>query len=218
MKIPGCINNDLHDWAADGYLEGQQELRITYFATGWTCKVCGFKLSASRFGWEDAGVSPAKAPPRPAVASRSKATIWSDGACSGGHGGWAAVIRENGTIREISGRSDNDTTSQRMEVRGALEGLRALAQPSRVTVVTDSAYLADAINDWIWAWSQRGWQRVDGQELKNVDLWQEMWDLLQTHDVRAWWTRGHSGDVKNERADELASIALVGPTAELGNG
>ena len=150
-----------------------------------------------------------------------KTTIWSDGSCKGnpGPGGWAAIIRQNAEIREISGRSPNGTTNQRMEVRACLEGLKSLSQPSRVTVVTDSSYVANSINKWIWSWHSRGWKRATGQDLKNVDLWQEVWKQLQMHDVRAWWIKGHAGnDENNSLADELATTALLGSTRELEDG
>ena len=51
--------------------------------------------------------------------------IYSDGACSGnpGPGGWAAIVIDGGEERELSG-AEARTTNQRMEIRGALEGLR----------------------------------------------------------------------------------------------
>lgn len=44
---------------------------------------------------------------------------------------------------------------------------------------------------------------------KNVDLWQELDHEAQKHNISWHWVRGHSGDKFNERADELANLAIT---------
>lgn len=191
-RVPRCTDGGLHQWVADGLLAGQKHLKISYFPTGWTCRVCEFQMAASRFGWDAAELS------------MKKATIWTDGACSQGHGGWGCVIEEGGSIREISGRSLNGATCQAVEVRAALEGLKHLSDRSQVTLVTDSRYLANSLNRWIGGWQRRGWKRYDGNELAHADLWKAIWNEMQRHEIRAEWIKGHNGDLNNERADTLA--------------
>jgi len=132
-------------------------------------------------------------------------TIYTDGACSGnpGPGGWAAVLKYGNTRRELSGGEPN-TTNNRMELLAVIYGLEALKEPCRVTLRTDSQYIARAINEkWITAWRGMGWKRKDG-ELKNADLWQRLDKLLIVHSVEFEWVKGHSDNEENKRCDELA--------------
>lgn len=134
-----------------------------------------------------------------------KVTIYTDGACSGnpGPGGWAAVLRYGGQIRELSG-GEPQTTNNRMELLGAIEALKALKEPCQVDLYTDSQYLANAVNKgWLASWKAKNWKRKDG-ELKNPDLWQEVDRLLSVHKVSFHWVRGHADNEWNNRCDALA--------------
>lgn len=132
-------------------------------------------------------------------------TLYTDGACSGnpGPGGWAAILRYGGAVRELSG-GERETTNNRMEIMGVLEGLRALKEPCAVELWSDSQYVVNALNNgWLRDWKRRGWKRRDG-ELKNVELWQALDGLLQKHAVTAHWVKGHADDEYNNRCDTLA--------------
>ena len=134
--------------------------------------------------------------------------LYTDGACSGnpGPGGWAAILRYGDTVRELSG-GEGQTTNNRMEIMGVLEGLRALREPCAVELYSDSQYVVNALNNgWLRDWKRRGWRRRDG-ELKNPELWQALDGLLQTHRVTAHWVRGHGDDPYNLRCDALAVAA-----------
>ena len=131
--------------------------------------------------------------------------LYTDGACSGnpGPGGWAAILRYGANTRELSG-GEAMTTNNRMELSGVLAGLKALKEPCAVKLYTDSQYIANALNNgWLRDWKKRGWKRRDG-ELKNVELWQELDDLLQKHAVTATWVKGHADNEYNNRCDALA--------------
>ena len=85
--------------------------------------------------------------------------IFTDGACSGnpGPGGWGAILRCNGTEKEISG-GEKETTNNRMELTAVISALSALKYPCEVTVTTDSKYVCDAINQgWVYSWKKNGW-------------------------------------------------------------
>ena len=112
--------------------------------------------------------------------------LYTDGACSGnpGPGGWAAILRYGSAVRELSG-GERETTNNRMELSGVLEGLRALKEPCAVELFSDSQYIVNALqNGWLRDWKRRGWKRRDG-ELKNSGMWQELDELLGKHTVSA---------------------------------
>ena len=132
--------------------------------------------------------------------------LWTDGACSGnpGPGGWAAVLRWNEHVREISG-GDPQTTNNRMELTSVIEGLKALTRPVDVVVHVDSAYVEGAFTQgWIERWRQNGWRTADKKPVKNQDLWEQLAEQVERHRVTWKRVRGHAGVEWNERADELA--------------
>jgi ribonuclease HI len=135
--------------------------------------------------------------------------LFTDGACSGnpGPGGWGTILRWRGQEKEMSG-AEPQTTNNRMELFAAIAGLEALKRPARVRIHTDSMYLKDGITKWIHAWKKKGWRTADKKPVKNVDLWQRLEAAIERHDVSWHWVRGHSGHVENERADEIARLAI----------
>ena len=131
--------------------------------------------------------------------------LYTDGACSGnpGPGGWAAILRYGQTVKELSG-GEKETTNNRMELMGVIEGLRALRESCIVELYSDSQYIVNALNNgWLRDWKRRGWKRRDG-ELKNAELWQTLDELLHRHRVTAVWVRGHADNEYNNRCDALA--------------
>ncbi len=139
---------------------------------------------------------------------RPEVRVWTDGACSGnpGPGGWAALLRSGTRERELSG-GEAATTNNRMELRAAIEALRALRRPARVTLTTDSEYLRLGITEWLPTWRARGWRTSSGGAVRNRDLWEELHQVLAPHVVHWCWVRGHAGDPDNERVDALARAA-----------
>ena len=131
--------------------------------------------------------------------------LFADGACLGnpGAGGWAALLRFNGTDKEIFG-GEALTTNNRMELMAVIAGLKSLTRPCRVAVTTDSQYVQKGITEWIHSWKKRGWRTADKKPVKNVDLWQVLDEARAVHHVTWHWVKGHSGHIENERVDELA--------------
>ena len=132
--------------------------------------------------------------------------IFTDGACSGnpGPGGWGAVLRFMRREKELSG-GERDTTNNRMELTAVIKALSALKEPCKVTLTTDSKYVCEAINQgWVYSWQKNGWRKADKKPALNVDLWEELVPLLETHEVEFVWVKGHAGHPENERCDELA--------------
>lgn len=137
---------------------------------------------------------------------------YTDGACSGnpGPGGWGVLLRakEGETVlkeRELNG-GEAETTNNRMELMAAISALEVLDRASKITVVTDSAYVKDGITKWIHGWKRNGWKKKGG--LKNAELWQRL-DAAQARHAVTWeWVKGHAGHPENERADELARAGM----------
>jgi ribonuclease HI len=136
--------------------------------------------------------------------------LFTDGACSGnpGPGGWAFILEHpaSGQSVEKSG-AEADTTNNRMELTGVIEGLAALKRPCQVKLVTDSQYVAKGISEWMAKWKVQGWKRKEGNSLKpviNIDLWQRLDELLKVHQVRVEHVLGHQGHPENEACDRMA--------------
>ncbi|MBQ3162218.1 MAG: ribonuclease HI [Oscillospiraceae bacterium] len=132
--------------------------------------------------------------------------IFTDGACSGnpGPGGYGAILRVGEHVKEISGGEAN-TTNNRMELMGVISALSALKYPCDVVLTTDSKYVVDSVTKgWAKGWKAKGWIKSDKKPALNVDLWERLLDLLEVHNVKFVWVKGHAGHPENERCDELA--------------
>ncbi len=138
-----------------------------------------------------------------------RVAIFTDGACSGnpGPGGWGAILRFEGTEKELKG-GEPVTTNNRMELLAAIEGLRLLKRPCAVDLHSDSQYLRDGITKWIHGWKRNGWKTADRKPVKNAELWQALDAERDRHDVTFHWVKGHAGHVENERADALARAGM----------
>lgn len=132
--------------------------------------------------------------------------IYTDGSCSGnpGPGGWGCILKYNSKIKRISGGSV-DTTNNRMEMTAVIEALKALKIPCKVFLYTDSQYVCNSINnEWVYVWKKNGWKKSDKKPALNSDLWEEMLKLLDIHDVKFFWIKGHDGHPENEECDRMA--------------
>ena len=135
-----------------------------------------------------------------------KVDIYTDGACSGnpGPGGWGTILIYNGHEKEMSG-GEAETTNNKMELTAVIKGLTALKEPCEVTVTTDSKYVCDAINQgWLSKWVTNNWRKADKKPVLNVDLWEQLLPLLNKHNVKFVWVKGHNDHPQNERCDKLA--------------
>ena len=132
-----------------------------------------------------------------------KITLFSDGSALGnpGPGGYGVILRYEDKERELFG-SEKHTTNNRMELLGVIEGLKALKEPCKVDVISDSSYVVKGINEWLGGWIKRDFKRV-----KNPDLWKEYIEVSKRHKINAIWVRGHDGHAENERCDTLARDA-----------
>ena len=133
-------------------------------------------------------------------------TIYTDGACSGnpGPGGWGAILRY-GEVEKVLSGGEAQTTNNRMELQGVIHALQALKEPCAVELWSDSRYVVDALEKgWAKSWRANGWRRADKKPALNVDLWEILLPLAETHSIRCHWVRGHAENEYNNRCDALA--------------
>ncbi len=138
--------------------------------------------------------------------------IYTDGGCinNPGPGGYGVILLHKGHRKELSG-GFRRTTNNRMEILAAIKALEALRSKCRVTIYSDSQYLVNAVEQgWARRWQANGWRRNQKERAINPDLWERLLSLVDRHEVRFNWVRGHAGHPENERADGLARTAALG--------
>ena len=141
---------------------------------------------------------------------KNKIQIFTDGACKGnpGIGGWGVLIKYPKISDELKG-FQTQTTNNRMELIAVIEGLKSIKEGKRIEIITDSKYVKNGINEWIFNWKNNGWRTAAKKAVKNKDLWQTLDDLVQQFSIDWKWVKGHSGNPGNERADQLANEAIL---------
>lgn len=135
-------------------------------------------------------------------------TIYCDGACIGnpGPGGYAALLmtKKNDPNERVVCGQEPETTNNRMELRGAIEGIRALRRACMVTIYCDSQYVIKGMTEWLPSWQLSQFKTSARKEVKNKDLWVELAEVSKPHEIAWRWVRGHAGNEYNERVDEIA--------------
>jgi ribonuclease HI len=137
-------------------------------------------------------------------------TVYTDGACSGnpGPGGWGVlIVTDSSESIELNG-GEKHTTNNRMELTAAIKALKHFKQSTKLTIFTDSVYVKEGISSWLNNWKARGWKTASKKPVKNEDLWKELDEQNQIHDVDWQWVKGHAGHPENERADYLARTGM----------
>ena len=134
--------------------------------------------------------------------------IYTDGSClsNPGDGGWAAIISINGEIKEISG-SEKNTTNNRMELLAPIRALKEMKQSDQIEIYTDSQYVKLGITEWINTWVVNNWKTSKKEDVKNKDLWVELYSLNKSLNVKWNWVKAHAGNPMNEEVDLLAKKA-----------
>ena len=135
--------------------------------------------------------------------------IHTDGSCleNPGNGGWAAIININGNIKKISG-SEKNTTNNRMELMATIMALKKIKKKSEIEIYTDSKYVKDGITEWIINWKKNGWKNSSKKPVKNSELWIELDQMTNHHEVSWFWVKGHSNHRENDIADALANKGI----------
>ena len=135
--------------------------------------------------------------------------IYTDGACRGnpGPGGWGVWLKSGEAEKELYG-GEEETTNNRMELMAAIQALEVLNQSCTIKLHSDSKYVLQGITEWMANWKKRGWKTAAKKPVKNEDLWRRLDKAMQRHDVNWTWVKGHSGNVGNEKADQLANKGI----------
>ena len=135
--------------------------------------------------------------------------IYTDGACRGnpGPGGWGVLIEYGELSKQLYG-GDFSTTNNKMELTAAIMALKEIKEPCEIILYTDSKYVLQGIEGWIHNWKKRGWRGANKKPVKNIDLWKELDELRDKHNIKWNWVKGHSGDPGNETADMLANRGI----------
>jgi ribonuclease HI len=147
------------------------------------------KKKASKKSSAKKGTAPAPVPDGAIVA-------YTDGACSGNPGpaGLGVVVTHDGTRIErweYLGKATNNIA----ELTAILRALEEIPEGTPCVVHTDSQYAIGVL--------QKGWKAK-----KNKELIANLRQTLESHDCRLVYVRGHAGVPLNERADELARLAV----------
>tara|TARA_B100000767_G_scaffold246133_1_gene245453 strand:- start:477 stop:902 length:426 start_codon:yes stop_codon:yes gene_type:complete len=134
--------------------------------------------------------------------------IYTDGSCleNPGNGGWAAIINNDGSVKKISGNEKN-TTNNRMELMATIKALKEMNSSGEIEIYTDSQYVKRGITEWINTWIKNNWQTSKKEDVKNKDLWLELYDLNKSLNTKWNWVKAHAGNPMNEEADLLAKKA-----------
>tara|TARA_B100001175_G_scaffold275863_1_gene250997 strand:- start:1620 stop:2045 length:426 start_codon:yes stop_codon:yes gene_type:complete len=134
--------------------------------------------------------------------------IYTDGSClkNPGDGGWAAIINKDGENKEISGNEKN-TTNNRMELLAPINALKNMKPNEKIEIYTDSQYLKLGITEWINTWVVNNWKTSKKEDVKNKDLWVELYKLNKFLDIKWNWVKAHAGNQMNEKVDLLAKKA-----------
>ena len=158
----------------------------------------------------EAGVNKKSTPVKPRLKD-NLITIYTDGGClnNPGPGGYGVVIKNGKNTKELSG-GYRLTTNNRMELMACIAGLSALEKPSSVILYSDSRYVVNGITKgWAERWRANGWMKSKKEKAVNPDLWEQLLDLCEKHDVNFQWVKGHAGNEGNERCDRLANAEAV---------
>ena len=134
--------------------------------------------------------------------------IYTDGSCleNPGKGGWAAIINDNGDTKKISG-SEKNTTNNRMELMAPINALKDMDPKEEIEIYTDSQYVKLGITEWINTWIKNNWKTSKKEDVKNKDLWLELYNLDQLFKIKWNWVKAHAGNPLNEEVDLLAKKA-----------
>ena len=141
----------------------------------------------------------------------NRINIYTDGACSNNQsnenkGGYGAILFKQGEQPLTLNGGFRNTTNNRMELKAAIDALKRIHSSSPVTVYSDSQYVVKGITEWIPNWIAKG--KIE----KNGDLWMELYKIVMTfQDIQFMHVKGHNGNIYNEEADRLATMACNYP-------
>ena len=137
--------------------------------------------------------------------------IYTDGGCRGnpGLGAWASIlISEKHSLRLEIGESEEMTTNNKMEMKAVIKALERLKKSHNIKVYSDSAYLVNGMNEWIYSWQKNNWIKSDKKPVENKEYWIKLIELSKKHNIEFIKVKGHSDNKENNRADEIVNILM----------
>ena len=137
--------------------------------------------------------------------------IYTDGGCRGnpGIGAWGAILlSEKHNLRLEIGESEEHTTNNKMEMQAAIKALERLKHSHNIKLYSDSAYLVNGMNSWIYSWKKNNWIKSDKRPVENKDYWLKLIELSKKHSIEFIKVKGHSSNKENNRADEIVNILM----------
>ena len=138
-------------------------------------------------------------------------TIYTDGGCRGnpGVGAWGAILlSEKHNLRLEIGESEEHTTNNKMEMQAAIKALERLKNSHNIKLYSDSAYLINGMNSWIYSWQKNNWIKSDKKTVENKDYWLKLIELSKRHSIEFIKVKGHSSNKENNRADKIVNILM----------
>ena len=134
--------------------------------------------------------------------------IYTDGSClkNPGNGGWAAIINNEGNILKISG-NEKETTNNKMELMAPIKALQKIKKNELIEIYTDSKYVKSGITEWVHKWIKNNWKTSKKEDVKNKELWLELYELSKSFKIKWIWVKAHAGNPINEEVDLLAKKA-----------
>lgn len=133
--------------------------------------------------------------------------IYTDGGCSrnpGGDGAFAAIINGPLLVTPILGYIPAPTTNNRAEIAAVIEALLFLKEEKILDHIGAIEFRCDSM---ICVNLINGGGMPDHKR-KNGDLVRQVRQLSSGLKIRATWVPGHSGDLINERCDQLCIDAI----------
>ena len=145
------------------------------------------------------------------MSNKAIVQIWTDGACKGnpGPGGWGVYMKYKD--KKLANREHElfggelETTNNRMEMMAVIKALEFFKESWPIELYVDSQYVKKGLTEWISGWIKKNWKNSANQPVKNKDLWLQLLEQTNRHQIQWFWVKGHSGDAGNERADQLAN-------------
>lgn len=142
--------------------------------------------------------------------------LYVDGACKGnpGPGGWGLVgFRDGKYLYHTFQHTEVSTTNNREELKAMIEAFNDsmniinIYSNDQIIIYSDSAYVVNTINDWIWSWAKNNWMNSKKKTVENIDLMKIIYNYLNTNfcPFQVVKVSGHEGVVGNEFADALAT-------------
>lgn len=146
-------------------------------------------------------------------------TVYTNGSCTTnpGIGGWAFVVAYSDGESCKWGNSQQDTTSNIMElvaIEKVLEYCTA-NNYNNVIVKSNSKYAIGGITKWLSSWKSNEWKTANNKDITNKHIWVSLDEKIQQMTNIQWtYIESRNEDRYSIMADKLASDAATNDVIE----